>query len=181
MRIDKNATSALSIVQHLYVWERTGHWHDNQSRRRGTRRGQVGRHNTDTTHIFSPTPCLAYCACTISTWHDITDTPHIFSPTPCHAHCACTISTWHDITDTPISFLQRLVLHIAHVLSQLGMIIQTSPISFLQRLVMHIRTLYKCAISALPFQFHVAVTTTLKSFHGLLFQMIQTSSYIWQE
>ena len=91
------------------------------------------------------------------------------------------IQTPPIIQTTPISFLQRLVLHIAHVLSQLGMIIQTSPISFLQRLVMHIRTLYKCAISALPFQFHVAVTTILKSFHGLLFQMIQTSSYIWQE
>ena len=129
MRIDKNATSALSIVQHLYVWERTGHWHDNQSRRRGTRRGQVGRHNTDTPHIFSPKPCLAYCTCIISTWHDNTDTPifflqrlvmhiahvlsqhgmiiqtpHIFSPTPCLAYCACTISTWHDNTDIPHIF-----------------------------------------------------------------------------
>ena len=46
------------------------------------------------------------------------------------------IQTPPIIQTTPISFLQRLVLHIAHVLSQLGMIIQTPPISFLQRLVM---------------------------------------------
>ena len=35
------------------------------------------------------------------------------------------IQTPPIIQTTPISFLQRLVLHIAHVLSQLGMIIQT--------------------------------------------------------
>ena len=46
------------------------------------------------------------------------------------------------IQTPPISFLQSLVLHIAHVLSQLGMIIQTPPYFFSNALSCTLRMYY---------------------------------------